>query len=288
MKLLLIDYIYFFWGGVLFFGHATQHVGSEFPNQGSNPCPLRWKCRVLTTEPPEYSPQLTIQSLLNSDIIFYYSLGKFPWFNKIFGTCWNHFFLGILSNIIIYWMTYPNLNRIIFELIFFTPLIILLIGHTQKCSTSETGNAFSLLIRPQFSDFTIDLFNFIRFHSQIFLLSCLLATASFFILYFSDSSLLNFSFLDTILENVSIQKSQLGCHMSGHWTNSWVFSFLSLLIIGEKQLCHLAIVTVTSSSHSSLISQLLIYFLSRENTVHQRDSSSVFKERIHTKTRWSF
>ena len=34
-----------------FFGHAVQHVGSQLPNQGSNPRPLQWKCRVLTTGP---------------------------------------------------------------------------------------------------------------------------------------------------------------------------------------------------------------------------------------------
>ena len=185
-------------------------------------------------------------------------------------------------------MTYPDLNKIIFELIFFTLLVILLIGHTQKCSTSETGNAFSLLLKPQFSDFPIDLFNFIRVYSQIFLLSCLLATASFFILYISDSLLLNFSFLDTILANISTQKSQQGCeccsgsHMSGLWTNSWVFSFLSLLIRGGKQLCPMVMVTITSSSHSSLIPQLLIHLLKNENTAHRKDGPSVFKERIQT------
>ena len=34
------------------FGHTTSHVGSQFPNQGSNPCPLKWKCRVLTSGLP--------------------------------------------------------------------------------------------------------------------------------------------------------------------------------------------------------------------------------------------
>ena len=29
-----------------------QHVGSQFPKQGSNPRPLHWQCRVLTTIPP--------------------------------------------------------------------------------------------------------------------------------------------------------------------------------------------------------------------------------------------
>ena len=36
----------------LFFDHTMWHVGSQFPNQGSNPSPLHWKCRVLTTRPP--------------------------------------------------------------------------------------------------------------------------------------------------------------------------------------------------------------------------------------------
>ena len=34
-----------------------QRVGSQFPNQGSNPCPLRWKHRVnhwATREVPIY------------------------------------------------------------------------------------------------------------------------------------------------------------------------------------------------------------------------------------------
>ena len=29
----------------------------KFPDQGSNPCPLQWKCRVLTTGPPGKSQQ---------------------------------------------------------------------------------------------------------------------------------------------------------------------------------------------------------------------------------------
>ena len=28
------------------FGHAPQHVGSQFPDQGSNLHPLHWKCRL--------------------------------------------------------------------------------------------------------------------------------------------------------------------------------------------------------------------------------------------------
>ena len=33
-----------------FFG--GEHVGSQFPDQGSNSCPLKWKHGVLTTGPP--------------------------------------------------------------------------------------------------------------------------------------------------------------------------------------------------------------------------------------------
>ena len=34
---------------------ATRHVGSSLPNQGSNPCPLHWKCIVLATGPSRKS-----------------------------------------------------------------------------------------------------------------------------------------------------------------------------------------------------------------------------------------
>ena len=36
-------------------GHVTWLVGSSFPDQGLNPGPLQWKCRVLTTGPLENS-----------------------------------------------------------------------------------------------------------------------------------------------------------------------------------------------------------------------------------------
>ena len=35
-----------------FFGHNSQHVGFQFPNQGWNPCPLQWKPGVITTGLP--------------------------------------------------------------------------------------------------------------------------------------------------------------------------------------------------------------------------------------------
>ena len=37
---------------VKFLCPATWHVGSQFPNQRSNPCPLHWKHEVLTTGLP--------------------------------------------------------------------------------------------------------------------------------------------------------------------------------------------------------------------------------------------
>ena len=40
---------YFF---IFYFCHTMQHVGSLFPNQGSNLCHLQWKHGVLTTELP--------------------------------------------------------------------------------------------------------------------------------------------------------------------------------------------------------------------------------------------
>lgn len=36
----------------IYFGHAAQHVGSQFPEQGSNVHPLHWERWVSTKEPP--------------------------------------------------------------------------------------------------------------------------------------------------------------------------------------------------------------------------------------------
>ena len=44
-----LSFLFFFFG-------APKFVGSQFSNQGSNLCPLQWKCRVLTTGSPG-SPQ---------------------------------------------------------------------------------------------------------------------------------------------------------------------------------------------------------------------------------------
>ena len=51
-------YFYLFYFTVFFwFGYATWFVGSQFPDQGLNPCPLQWKRRVLTTRSPGNSPK---------------------------------------------------------------------------------------------------------------------------------------------------------------------------------------------------------------------------------------
>ena len=47
--------IYFIFGQKIVFDHAVWLVGSQFSNQGSNPCPLHWKHGVLTTAPLEKS-----------------------------------------------------------------------------------------------------------------------------------------------------------------------------------------------------------------------------------------
>ena len=41
---------------LFFFGHNTGHVGSLFPDQGSNPSPLEWMRGVLTTGQPGKPP----------------------------------------------------------------------------------------------------------------------------------------------------------------------------------------------------------------------------------------
>ena len=41
-------------------------MGSWFPDQGSNLQPLDWKCRVLTTGPPERSPKKPVITILRS------------------------------------------------------------------------------------------------------------------------------------------------------------------------------------------------------------------------------
>ena len=43
----------------IYFGPHHRHARSYSPDQGSNPCPLQWKCAVLTTRPPGNSPDQT-------------------------------------------------------------------------------------------------------------------------------------------------------------------------------------------------------------------------------------
>ena len=56
---------------LLWGGHAMQHMGSQFPDQGLNPYSLHWKCGVLATGTPGKS---LISSLLPLDICFSNSL----------------------------------------------------------------------------------------------------------------------------------------------------------------------------------------------------------------------
>ena len=47
-----------------FFGHTIQHVGTQFPHQGSKLCPLQCKHRVPTTGPPRKSPRGDLVSMV--------------------------------------------------------------------------------------------------------------------------------------------------------------------------------------------------------------------------------
>ena len=70
----------------LFFGCAAQHVGSYFPDQGSNLCPLQWKCRVLTTGLPGNSPA-TFDWILDSVIFTLLGAGCFDMCINILELC---------------------------------------------------------------------------------------------------------------------------------------------------------------------------------------------------------
>ena len=56
-SVLPIPYIVLLGKIFFFFGHAMQHAGSSFPDQGSNLCPLQWKHGVLTTGLPGKFPR---------------------------------------------------------------------------------------------------------------------------------------------------------------------------------------------------------------------------------------
>ena len=50
-----------------FFGCVLPHVGSWFPDWGSNPCPLHWENGVLITGPPGKSPKTLLKkSVVNN------------------------------------------------------------------------------------------------------------------------------------------------------------------------------------------------------------------------------
>ena len=57
----LVSFFFFFFK---FFSHALWCMGSQFPNQGSNPCPLHLEHGVLTTGPTEKSLILALISSL--------------------------------------------------------------------------------------------------------------------------------------------------------------------------------------------------------------------------------
>ena len=60
-----------------FFCCAEWHVGSYFSEQGLKPCPLHWKCRVLTTGPLGKSLYLTFKDTANWFLKYMYHL-TFP------------------------------------------------------------------------------------------------------------------------------------------------------------------------------------------------------------------
>ena len=73
---------------VCLFGCTTHQVGSYFPDQGSNPHPLQYKHRILTTEPPgkswAFSPFLwkskrlgKEKGRLENDLIFHHPIFLF-------------------------------------------------------------------------------------------------------------------------------------------------------------------------------------------------------------------
>ena len=52
MRFFFLFFPFFFYLFIYLFGRAVQHVGSQFPDQGLNLCPLHWKHGVLTTGLP--------------------------------------------------------------------------------------------------------------------------------------------------------------------------------------------------------------------------------------------
>ena len=69
----IIAITYFIYLFFLFFGHTKRHVGFQFPDQGLNPCPCKWKLGVRTVALPGKSQKLLFK-LHKHDL--YRSCGK--------------------------------------------------------------------------------------------------------------------------------------------------------------------------------------------------------------------
>ena len=92
-----------FWKFILFIylGCTTRHVGSQFPDQGSDLCPLQWKLRVLTTELPGKSLKEQIKtSFFSSPTLLHFAiyLCVTSW-EKMGGPPWNKATPTYLDNI---------------------------------------------------------------------------------------------------------------------------------------------------------------------------------------------
>ena len=61
---------------MFYFSAMLRHVGSQLPDQGSNPCPLQWELRVLTTGPPGNSLHTDFIRLFLPDYRFSFFIFK--------------------------------------------------------------------------------------------------------------------------------------------------------------------------------------------------------------------
>ena len=52
----------------LFFGRTVQHGGSQFPDQGLNPCALHWKRRVFTTGLPRKKSKREFKAMILGEV----------------------------------------------------------------------------------------------------------------------------------------------------------------------------------------------------------------------------
>ena len=56
LHIFLCEVEVFYFSPFFFNNHTAQHLGSQFPDWGSNLCPLQWKCRTLASGPPGKFP----------------------------------------------------------------------------------------------------------------------------------------------------------------------------------------------------------------------------------------